>query len=203
MKKVHSDLPSSKFEKPSNIVTAKICKASGKVATDACTDTYTEYFVKGTIPVDCEGHTKLTICKETGKIATEHCPDTEEKTYAKRPEKEDTTLWRTNDGGKYDVPTETCDVHTTKVIKMPNVIGKTKDEASKILKDLGLKVTVETKSSQKNDGEVIEQSKAEGTTLKAGDSVTITVSKKANSGDSKNEIHGNEIDNPTPGKSER
>lgn len=86
---------------------------------------------------------------------------------------------------------------------MPNVIGKTKDEASKILKDLGLKVTVETKSSQEKDGEVIEQSKAEGTTLKAGDSVTITVSKKANSGDSKNEINGNEIDNPTPGESER
>lgn len=66
--KVHSDLPSSKFEKPSNIVTAKICKASGKVATDACTDTYTEYFVKGTIPEYCEGHEKLTICKETGKL---------------------------------------------------------------------------------------------------------------------------------------
>lgn len=203
MKKIHAGLPESSFTKPSDVVTAKVCLQSGKVATSACSQTYTEYFVKGTIPVDCEGHTKLTICKETGKIATEHCPDTEEKTYAKRPEKEDTTLWRTNDGGKYDVPTETCDVHTTKVIKMPNVIGKTKDEASKILKDLGLKVTVETKSSQKNDGEVIEQSKAEGTTLKAGDSVTITVSKKANSGDSKNEIHGNEIDNPTPGKSER
>ena len=54
-----------------------------------------------------------------------------------------------------------------------------------------------------NAAEVDAAIKAEGTTLKAGDSVTITVSKKANSGDSKNEINGNEIDNPTPGESER
>lgn len=178
MKKVHSDLPSSKFEKPSNIVTAKICKASGKVATDACTDTYTEYFVKGTIPEYCEGHEKLTICKETGKIATEFCPETEEKTYAKKPEKEDTNLWKTSDNGQYDIPTETCDVHTKKQIKIPSVVGKTKEKALKTLKDLGLTVTVETKESEKADGTVLAQSKAEGTTATAGDSITITVSKK-------------------------
>jgi hypothetical protein len=178
MKKVHSDLPSSKFEKPSNIVTAKICKASGKVATDACTDTYTEYFVKGTIPGYCEGHEKLTICKETGKIATEFCPETEEKTYAKKPEKEDTNLWKTSDNGQYDIPTETCDVHTKKQIKIPSVVGKTKEKALKTLKDLGLTVTVETKESEKADGTVLAQSKAEGTTATAGDSITITVSKK-------------------------
>ena len=178
MKKVHSDLPSSKFEKPSNIVTAKICKASGKVATDACTDTYTEYFVKGTIPGYCEGHEKLTICKETGKIATEFCPETEEKTYAKKPEQEDTNLWKTSDNGQYDIPTETCDVHTKKQIKIPSVVGKTKENALKTLKDLGLTVTVETKESEKADGTVLAQSKAEGTTATAGDSITITVSKK-------------------------
>lgn len=178
MKKIHSDLPSSKFEKPSNIVTAKICKDSGKVATEACSNTYTEYFVKGTIPGDCEGHTKLTICTDTGKIATENCPNTEEKIYTQKPEKEDTTLWRTNDGDKYDVPTETCDVHTKKLVTIPNVIGKTKEDAMKTLKDLGVTVTVETKESEKDDGTVIAQSKAEGTKLTAGENVTITVSKK-------------------------
>ncbi len=87
MKKVHSDLPSAKFEKPSNIVTAKICTDSGKVATDSCEHTYTEYFVKGTVPDYCDGHTRLTICTETGKIATEFCPNTEEKAYTRKPEK--------------------------------------------------------------------------------------------------------------------
>lgn len=179
MKKIHADLPESGFTKPSNVVTARICLQSGKVATEACSQTYTEYFVKGTIPSDCEGHTKLTICTDTGKIATEHCPNKEEKSYTKKPEKEESTLWRTDDGGKYDIPTETCDVHTVKTVVIPNVVGKSKDEAMKILKDLGLKVTIETKTSSKEDGEVLEQSKSEGTVLKAGDSVTITVSKKS------------------------
>lgn len=177
MKKVHADLPGARFERPSNIVSARICMDSGKQATESCARTYTEYFVKGTVPGDCEGHEKLTICTDTGKIATENCPNTEEKTFIKKPEKEDTTLWRTNSGDKYEVPTETCDVHTKKEITIPNVVGKTKEEAMKILKDLGLTVTVETKESSKEEGTVIEQSKKEGTKLVEGGSITITVSK--------------------------
>ena len=87
-------------------------------------------------------------------------------------------LWKTSDNGQYDIPTETCDVHTKKQIKIPSVVGKTKEEAMKTLKDLGLTVTVETKESEKTDGTVLAQSKAEGTTAAAGDSITITVSKK-------------------------
>lgn len=201
MKKIHADLPESSFTKPSNVVTARICLQSGKVATEACSKTYTEYFVKGTIPSDCEGHTKLTICTDTGKIATEHCPNKEEKSYTKKPEKEESTLWRTDEGDKYDIPTETCDVHTVKTVKMPNVVGKSKDGAMKILKDLGLKVTIETKTSSKEDGEVLEQSKSEGTVLKAGDSVTITVSKKSG-GTGANEIPENVIDPEKPDNTE-
>ncbi len=178
MKSIHEDLESSGFEKPSNVVSATVCLDSGKLATDSCARKYTEYFVKGTIPEECDGHTKLKICKETGKIATEFCTDIEEKTYAKKPEKEDTTSWRTNDNGKYDVPTETCDVHIKKVIKIPNVVGKTKEEATKVLKDLGLKVTVETEESSKKEGTVLTQSKKEGTVANVGDEITITVSKK-------------------------
>lgn len=199
MKKIHEDLPASSFTKPSGVVSARVCLQSGKVATDACSETYTEYFVKGTIPSDCEGHTKLTICTDTGKIATEYCPNKEEKSYTKKPEKEESTLWSTDEGDKYDVPTETCDVHTVKTVKMPNVVGKSKDEAMKILKDLGLKVTIETKTSKKQDGEVLEQSKSEGTVLKAGDSVTITVSKKS-SGTNENEVPENVIEPEEPEK---
>ncbi len=200
MKMVHEDLPSATFEKPSNIVSAKICKDSGKVAVEACTNTYTEYFVKGTVPGDCEGHEKLTICTETGKIATEYCKNTEEKIYTKKPEKEDTTSWRTNNEEKYDVPTETCNVHTKKEVVMPNVVGKTKDEAMKILKDLKLKVVVETEESSKKAGTVIKQSKKEGSKLSDGDSVTITVGKGKNDDGSENEIDdGNTVDGNTAG----
>ena len=195
MDNIHKGLESAEFEKPSNVVSATICLDSGKVATEACSRTYTEYFVKGTVPGDCEGHTKLTICKETGKIATEFCPDTEEKLYTKKPEKEDTTLWRTNDGGKYNIPTETCAVHTKKEVTVPNIIGKTKEEAIKTLKDLGLTVTVETEESSQKDGTVIKQSKKEGSKVNAGDSITITISKKKeNTGG--NENGNNEIEKP-------
>ena len=111
MKKVHSELEGARFERPSNVVTATICKDSGKVATDACTNTYTEYFAQGTIPKKCEGHKVLTICTDTGKIANEYCPNKEEKTYTARPEKEDTTLWKTENADKYDIPTEVCTEH--------------------------------------------------------------------------------------------
>lgn len=197
MDNIHKGLESAEFEKPSNVVSATICLDSGKVATEACSRTYTEYFVKGTVPGDCEGHTKLTICTETGKIATENCPNTEEKIYTKKPEKEDTTLWRTNDGGKYNIPTETCDVHTKKEVTVANVIGKTKEDAIKILKDLGLTVTVETEESSKEDGTVINQSKKEGSKATAGDNITITISKKKEDTSSgENKIKDNEIEDP-------
>ena len=197
MDNIHKGLESAEFEKPSNVVSATICLDSGKVATEACSRTYTEYFVKGTVPGDCEGHTKLTICTETGKIATENCPNTEEKIYTKKPEKEDTTLWRTNDGGKYNIPTETCDVHTKKEVTVPNVIGKTKEDAIKILKDLGLTVTVETEESSKEDGTVINQSKKEGSKATAGDNITITISKKKEDTSSgENKIKDHEIEDP-------
>lgn len=178
MKKIHSGLESAQFEKPSNVVTAKVCKDSGKLATDSCTNTYTEYFVKGSLPDDCDGHKTVTICTDTGKIATEFCPNIEEKSYTEIPEKEDTTLWKTSGTNKYTPPTEQCTEHTKKIIKMINVVGMSKEDAIDKLKELGLNVTVETKSSDKEDGKVIEQSKTEGAELSEGDSVTITVSKK-------------------------
>ena len=178
MKKIHTELPSASFEKPSNIVSVRVCKDSGKTATDECKNTYVEYFVRGTVPDKCEGHKVLTICTDTGKIANEYCTHTEEKIYTEKPEKERTTLWRTSGNSAYDVPDEICDVHTKAVVKMPNVVGLKKDDAEKKLKALKLNVTVQTKESDKNSGIVLSQSKAEGTELSEGDSITITVSRK-------------------------
>ena len=178
MAKIHKDLPNETFKKPGNVVGVSICMDSGKRATEGCRRTHLEYFVKGTIPEDCEGHQKLMICKETGKIANENCKEVEERIYTKRPEKEDTTLWKTNSVDRYNIPTEVCDVHKKVEVEMPKVIGKTKEEALKILEDLGLIVTVETKESIKKSGIVISQSPKEGKMLKTGDSIIITISKK-------------------------
>lgn len=200
MKRIHEDLPNSSFERPSNVTTARICKASGKVATDECDDTYTEYFVRGTIPDKCEGHKVLTICTETGKIANENCPNTEEKHYTEKPDKEKNGKWRTvNESEFYDIPEEVCDVHTKKIVKVPNVVGLKKEDAEKKLKDLKLNVTVTIKESDKQNGIVISQSKAEGTEVTEGENISIVVSKKKeNEKPAENTEKPGTPENPTP-----
>mgnify|MGYP004613853467 FL=1 len=56
MKNIHSGLPSKKFEKTDGVVTSIICRASGKVANSSCPNTFTEYFLKGTVPDMCTQH---------------------------------------------------------------------------------------------------------------------------------------------------
>lgn len=180
MDDIHEDLDSARFEKPDNIVTAKICLDSGKKATDECTHTYTEEFVSGTVPDECDGHKTVEICKETGKLATEYCPEVEEKTYLSTPEKEINPNWKTNAGNKYQEITETCDKHTeeTMGIEVKNVVGETLANARSTLSGLNIKVVYESDSS-KNDGIVLSQSVKEGTVLKRGDTITLTVNEIA------------------------
>ena len=181
MRTVHSPLESKRFTKPANVVSTKICLDSGCIATESCTRTETEYFVKGTVPGACEGHTKLTICKETGKIANEYCTDTEEKTFLVKPAMENTTLWTTKDEGKYDIPTETCDTHKKPEIiqvEVPDVIGKKSADAKKALEDKKLKVEiVYGEDKAKADGIVLKQSKTAKTKVDEGTTITITVNK--------------------------
>ena len=53
--------------KTPNIVTTKICKESGLRATDKCTNTYSEIFIKGKLPKTCDAHdNQYTVCSESG-----------------------------------------------------------------------------------------------------------------------------------------
>lgn len=82
--KVKQEKPSD-FSKPSNIVTAKICKESGKLAIKGVCDhdprgncIITEYFEKGTVPKQtCDTHVAVEICKKTDKLANKKCPKSE------------------------------------------------------------------------------------------------------------------------------
>ena len=73
------------FSKPSNIVKAKICKESGKLAIKGVCDhdprgncVITEYFEKGTVPKQtCDTHVAVEICKKTDKLANKKCPKSE------------------------------------------------------------------------------------------------------------------------------
>lgn len=180
MKPVHANLAKKRFQRTNNIVSAKICLDSGCSATESCTRTTTEVFVRGTVPKACEGHQTLKICKETGKIANEYCTDVEEQTFLVKPPKEETNLWKTDEGDKYNIPTETCDKHKApEEVEMINIVGKKITDAKKLLEDLGLKVEVKFEENKdKDDGIVLTQSVKEKEKVEVGKTITLTVSKK-------------------------
>ncbi|MBR3697121.1 MAG: penicillin-binding protein [Clostridia bacterium] len=110
MKDIHEDLDNAIFEKPEGVVTANICTATGKVATEGCTSTYQEVFIEGSLPGICDGHTSLPICMETGLISVEGCP-TEIRNYISLPEKEVNAKWTSQYEEWFSIPTDNCPNH--------------------------------------------------------------------------------------------
>ncbi len=208
MQDIHKDLPKKTFDKPSNIVTAKICKDSGKSATGSCSNTYTEEFVSGTVPSACTGHSRVKVCKETGKLANEFCIDIEERNGLQPPEKEKNAIWKTSAGGKYSTITDVCDVHkkpeidanvinnvinsienntpvvntpdNVNKVKVPNVVGKTESEAKKALDAVKLRYKIEHEVNDEKVGIVIRQTRKAGDEVKEDTIVTLIVGKKSN-----------------------
>ncbi len=115
MSKVHSGKESGKFEKPSGVVSASICRLSGKRATGRCSDTYSEIFVEGTVPGECDAHkSSAQICEETGLLANENCPKKVTKYYSYVVEKERLKLWKNKNSSVRTAPTTYCTTHNSK-----------------------------------------------------------------------------------------
>ena len=115
MSKVHKGKDSSRFNKPEGIVTATICKESGKKATGKCSDTYSEIFVEGTVPGECDAHsTSEKVCSETQLLATEYCPEVITKYYSYTVDKEKLGLWKTLNSSVATPPVDHCPVHTNR-----------------------------------------------------------------------------------------
>lgn len=57
MNRIHSGLNGSSFVMPNKVVCETICSETGRKATTGCSDTYLEYFLKGTVPDSCVIHT--------------------------------------------------------------------------------------------------------------------------------------------------
>lgn len=53
MKEIHSGLPKTEFPQNTKVVKATICPKTGLTATSNCSDSYTEYFISGTVPEQC------------------------------------------------------------------------------------------------------------------------------------------------------
>ena len=127
MNAIHKELPNKKFEQPSGIVTATICKSSGLLATDECrqdprgNQVISEIFLKGTVPTKtCDCHVKVSVCEDSGKLASEFCEHVSEKVYITRPNSGETTSWKSAADAEYMLPeelTSTCDIHVAPAIK--------------------------------------------------------------------------------------
>ena len=124
MKAIHKGLPSSKFKKTANIVTAKVCGDSGRLATDKCTNTYSEVFIKGKLPETCDAHDEqYTVCSESELLPNEFCPSESIETRQSKyiVEKERLGLWKTHNVTTRgsDAPTEYCTIHKKVEVVVP------------------------------------------------------------------------------------
>ena len=132
MKEIHKGLEGSKFTRPENVVTATVCSDSGLLASNKCTNKYSEIFIKGKLPKTCDAHKgKYTVCKQSGKLANEYCPENqkEEKDTGYVYEKEKLGLWNTPDVKNLTTkaPTEYCTIHK----KVEEVVKPVENEKPK------------------------------------------------------------------------
>ncbi len=173
MRDVHKQLTAKKFVQPKTIKTVSICKATGKRASENCTDTYSEIFSSDNIPGTCDGHTTVKICKESGKLATDFCTDTEEKVFGVLIDTEKAGNWSPKQKVE-EAPEETCDIHKeAEKIKVPNVVGKTESKAKEELEKAGFKVKIlKDNDKKKAKGTVLKQSATEAP---KGSEISITV----------------------------
>ena len=65
MSRIHAGLNSASFSKPNSVQTANICAKTGKKATTGCPETYTEYFLWGTVPGLCNEHSGSELKTDT------------------------------------------------------------------------------------------------------------------------------------------
>lgn len=108
MTRVHENLEEKDFEKPDGIVTASVCKKSGKLARSGLCDcdprgsmVITEIFAQGTVPTEyCDTHVRANICTMSGAIAGENCPFVQQsgQVFILRP---DSSYITRADGSRY------------------------------------------------------------------------------------------------------
>ena len=194
MQKVDEGLEKKDFDKPEGIVNRRICKDSGKIATDSCGNTYSEIFNKDSLPGTCTGHSSCEVCKESGKLATEFCVDKENKVFGVKIDTEEKAKW----SPKQEVtsaPTEKCTIHVSAPeIAVPNVVGKMQAQAEEELKKAGFEVDSSKKGQDKNKpkGAVIKQS-----ATKAAKGATIVITINTYSGSSENTNSNSHSENTT------
>lgn len=169
MGRVHENLKPKEFTQPNGIVTAAVCKKSGKLSVKGLCDAdprgsmvETEYFADGTVPTEyCDHHVSATICTASGLLANEFCPADTKRTrvYIVGGSGD-------SDDGEYLLPNDLaadnyCTIHTaTSIIPEIPKIPEKKGEEEK--KDNEEKKEEENKKPNKTQKEEQEEDNNEG-----------------------------------------
>ena len=119
MTDIHKGLEAKRFTVPGDIIRVGICKDSGKLPNEFCSQdqrgsrVYTEVFIKGTAPSErCDCHVKAQVCEATGKnIAEGSFCTAVERVYITRPNGNAKTNWKAAGDAAYMLPTEECMDH--------------------------------------------------------------------------------------------
>lgn len=77
MSKIHEELPNQSFERPAGIVSATVCRKSGKLAISGICEgnLKSEYFAEGTVPSEsCDVHYSGMVCAYSMLPASDECP---------------------------------------------------------------------------------------------------------------------------------
>lgn len=165
MARIHQNLETKEFTMPEGIVTANICKKSGKLAVKGLCDNdprgsmiVTEFFAEGSVPTEvCDCHISAITCSASGLLAGDLCPETSRvnSVYIVRPEG---SIGTTADS-PYTMPAglsnSTCNVHTEEALKKAAEEAAKKKAAEEAAKKKAAekknKNTTNSKTNQKNN----------------------------------------------------
>lgn len=199
---VHQGLSYKEIEKPSTVVTATVCRDSGKLATDLCAQDQrgnrvrTEYFIEGTQPTTaCDVHVTAKVNSTNNKLATASTPvrNIVTKVFIKKLNPNSATT-----DYPYVLPTEYDNSSGSQTISLSSLgLSKNMDlyDAIKILNENEISYTI--------SGESISGSITSGqytvknfkSTIKAGESVSLTVAKASSSNNNNNNSNNYDSNN--------
>lgn len=202
MRVVHQGLSYKEIEKPSTVVTATVCRDSGKLATDLCAQDQrgsrvrTEYFIEGTQPTTaCDVHVTAKVNSTNNKLATASTPvrNIVTKVFIKKLNPNSATT-----DYPYVLPTEYDNSSGSQTISLSSLgLSKNMDlyDAIKILNENEISYTIsgESISGSITSGQyTIKNFKS---TIKAGESVSLTVAKASSSNNNNNNSNNYDSNN--------
>ena len=97
MKSIHSNLQKTQFPQNTKVNKATICAKTGKTATSNCSDTYTEYFLPGTVPEQCTSCTGGSKSNSNTQKRSTNTTSTNNNTNTTKSENKTTNTTNTSD----------------------------------------------------------------------------------------------------------